>query len=463
MNTSLTSKLRSGILVLLGLCHCIALARTTSSQVLSCRVEPERSVLMANIPETVTVKVSLTGADRDSIKERAPVNLALVIDRSGSMNGERIKQAKAAAIYAVEQLSSEDIISVVAFDDRIETIVPAQYATNKRDIIRKIQDINARGSTAIFGGVSQGAAEIRKNLDREYINRIILLSDGQANVGPASPSDLGRLGTALMKENISVTTVGVGLGYNEDLMVRLAGASDGNSYFAENDDDLPRIFQSELGNVLSVVAKAIRIKVKFPEGVIPVEIIGREGFIDGSMVSVNFNQIYGKQDKYILIRATCAPGRDGSTRIIANADVSYHDAFLNKAQRVTAAGSVRFSEDKNVVRQSANIEVIRELELNITAIETIRAIELADQGKREEAARVMERRARELKEVAVVYDIDDLAVEAEAQATDGGKLRAAPLPASTRKSMTTVNFMRVNQQTDSNTNTSNSSSSRSGN
>ena len=448
MKTHLTPTLRYGAIALAGLCHCIALARQPSPAI-SCRVEPERSVLTANVQENITVKVSLTGAARDVAKERAPVNVSLVIDRSGSMHGERIAQAKAAAIYAVEQLSPEDIISIVIFDDRIETLVPAQHVTNKRDIVAKINGITARGSTAIFGGVSQGAAEIRKNLDRDYINRIVLLSDGQANVGPATPADLGRLGVALMKEKISVSTIGVGLGYNEDLMTRLAGQSDGNSYFAENDDDLPRIFQRELGDILSVAATAVRIKVNFPEGVVPVEIIGREGFIDGSVVSLNFNQIYGKQEKYVLIRSIFAPGKDGSTRIAANAEIEYYDTFLNKSQITTAAGSVRFSEDKGAVAKSVNKEVIREVEMNITAIETTRAIQLADEGKRNEAAAIMAGRADRLRRVAADYDMRDLAIEAKAQADTGAKLKEAPMAPAARKAMTIHSYAIQNQQASS--------------
>ncbi|MCL1856416.1 MAG: VWA domain-containing protein [Kiritimatiellaeota bacterium] len=426
-----------------GLFHSIAMAKETP---LACRVEPERSVLAAGVQENITVKVTLTGAESPSTQERAPVNLALVIDRSGSMGGERIKQARAAAIFAIERLSPEDIVSVVTFDDRIETIVPAQHVTDKRGIIAKIQEITPRGSTAIFGGVSQGAAEIRKNLDRDYINRIILLSDGQANVGPASPADLGRLGTALMKENISVTTVGVGLGYNEDLMTRLAGTSDGNSYFAENDDDLPRIFQGELGSVLSVVAKAINLKVTFPEGAIPVELIGRDGFIDGNTVTLAFNQIYGSQDKYVLIRTICAPGKDGSTRLIANAEASYQDAMLNRPLRTTAAASVRFSEDKNVVAKSVNKEVIRDRELNITALESARAIKLADEGKRDEAAMVMKSRSEKLSAVSVEYDMEVLAEEARRQSSVSERVRAAPMGSATRKAITTSNYETQNQQ-----------------
>src|SRR4029450_1790476 len=99
-----------------------------------------------------------------------------------------------------------------------------------------------------------GAAAVRKFLDRQRVNRIILLSDGQANVGPSSPGDLGNLGASLIKEGISVTTLGLGLDYNEDLMTQLARRSDGNHYFIENSSDLARRFGYEVDYDIFVCA-----------------------------------------------------------------------------------------------------------------------------------------------------------------------------------------------------------------
>ena len=172
-----------------------------------CRVELDKEVLRAGEDQTAVIKVSLeTTAPKAG--ERAPVNLAVVLDRSGSMRGDKLEKAKEAAITALRRLRSGDLFSLVTYDHRVKTIVPAQDAGNSASIERQIRKIRAGETTALFGGVSQGAAEIRKNLhDERYVHRVILLSDGLANVGPDSPEDLGRLGAALIKESISVTTV----------------------------------------------------------------------------------------------------------------------------------------------------------------------------------------------------------------------------------------------------------------
>ena len=175
-----------------------------------CTIETDRAILPAGGTQNVVIKITLEAPPPPSNIKRPPVNLSIVLDRSGSMSGSKIEKAKDAAIEALKRLGSQDIFSLVVYDHVVETIIPAQLAVNTESMIRKIKSISTGGSTALFGGVSQGAAEIRKYLEGQYVHRIILLSDGLANVGPSTPADLGRLGAALIKENISVTTIGVG-------------------------------------------------------------------------------------------------------------------------------------------------------------------------------------------------------------------------------------------------------------
>lgn len=361
-----------------------------------CRVELDRTVLPAGAEQTAVVKITLDAPPAPKVADRPAVNLTLVLDRSGSMSGSKIEKAREAAIEAVRRLGSKDIFSLVVYDHEVETLVPAQSAHNIEWIESRIRAIQSRGNTALFGGVSQGAAEIRKNLQGPYVHRILLLSDGLANVGPSSPSDLARLGAALVKEGISVTTIGVGTDFNEDLMTQLAQTSDGNHYFVESGRDLPRIFAQELGDVLSVVANQVEIEVHCPNGVIPLRIIGRDGQIQGNRVQLQMNQLYGGQEKYALVEVKVPATKAGDSLPIAVATCQYENALSRRREVSEGRTAAQFSEDQVVVLGSARVDINKAIMDNEVADVRDAALDLYNQGKAPEAAQALRRKQVEL-------------------------------------------------------------------
>src|SRR5690606_19740815 len=135
----------------------------------------------------------------------------------------------------------------------------------------------------------------------QRINRVILMSDGLANVGPSTPSELAELGRKLGGKGISVTTIGLGLGYNEDLMQKLALASDGNHAFAEKPSDLIEIFNSEFGDTLSIAAQEIEITIECRDGFRPKRVLGRQAEIDGKRIKIKLNQLTGGHERYLVV------------------------------------------------------------------------------------------------------------------------------------------------------------------
>lgn len=368
------------IAVLLAATPLLVTAKSPTRDV-QCRAEIDRGVLPADQRVTAIVKVTLEAPPPAERKDRPPVNLCLVLDRSGSMSGQKIEKARQAAIEAVRRLGPRDIVSLVAFDHEVDTVVPAQSAANTEWIESRIRGIASRGNTAIYGGVSQGAAEVRKNAGGKFVSRIVLMSDGLANVGPAKPDDLGRLGVSLLKEGISVSTIGLGTDYNEDLMTRLAQNSDGNTYFVEDSSDLARVFNAELGEVLSVVAREVKVKIEFTGGVKPLRIVGREGIVRGEQVEIYLNQLYGGQEKYALVEVEVPPTAHEKTRDLCKARVEYANLLTEKAGEASATAQAKFSREDTSVQQSANVAVQREYILNSIALTKDQGIALADQGQ----------------------------------------------------------------------------------
>jgi Ca-activated chloride channel homolog len=433
------------VVILVAATVLISTAAAARDTLVTCLVEPDRGVLVAGRPQKVVLKVTLDAAPVERTK-RPPVNLSVVLDRSGSMSGVKLDKAIEAAVQALRRLGPKDIFSVVIFDHEVETIVPAQSASNVEWIEGRIRGIRARGNTGLFAGVSQGAAEVRKNQSGKFVNRIILLSDGIANVGPSSPEDLGRLGRALLKEDISVTTVGVGMGYNEDLMTRLAQNSDGNSYFVESGTDIPRIFSSELGDVLSVAAKKVRIIIECPKGVRPVRIIGREGRIKGENVELSMHQLYGGQKKFALVEVEMPEGTEGQVAEIASARVTYENPLTGATGSVKSLAKATFSGDAEKVVKSANIEVQRDYELNLNVIAQEQAVALSDKGRKHEAGRELKKAARRLQETGQKNNDASLMEKAAEMERMASQIEKEGMTAKDRKTLQTDAFQIRNQQ-----------------
>lgn len=412
----------------------------------NCRVEMDHSVLPANGPRRAIVKVTLDAPPPPEKTRRPSVNLSIVLDRSGSMSGRKLEKAKDAAIEALRRLSPRDIFSMVVYDHNVNTIVPAQPAGNTEWIESRIRSIYSGGNTALFGGVSQGASEVRKNLQGHYVHRIILLSDGLANVGPSSPEDLGRLGTALIKENISVTTIGVGTDYNEDLMTRVSQNSDGNSYFVESGRDLPRIFAAELGDVLSIVAKKVQLLIECPDGVRPLSIIGRQGRIRGGNVELFLNQLYGSQEKYALIEVEVQGGKNGEKRDIALARVSYENPFTRKNETSSGRVHASFTKDRSKVKRSANAAVFRDYYLNVNALSQEKAISLSDKGKKNEAVKELKSSALKLRKAGKRFKDDKLLNQADEVEAQAEQIEREGMTKKSRKALRTDSYQMKNQQ-----------------
>jgi len=385
------------------------------------RVEVDRHLLPADSVERAIIKVALDGRQPNRDHGRPPVNLALVIDRSGSMSGEKIASARQAALEAVRRLQPDDIVSLVAYSSGVQVLIPAQRVGDGRRIEDAIHRLEADGNTALYAGVSQGAAQVRRNLeDPRMVNRVILLSDGLANSGPSSPQELGALGAQLRREGISVTTIGLGLGFNEDLMTQLARRSDGNTYFVENSHDLPGIFAAELGDVLNIVARRVVIDLEFPDGVRPLSFIGREGSVHGQRAELEINDLYGGQEKFALIEVEVSPTPAGTERPIAFARARYEDVVNERSATTSADRRVAFSGSQEAVTASADQQVQADYATNVMAQTKDEVVALVDADDQEGAADLLRQRAEELRAIGERYDnaaLRDIAAAAEPEAS----------------------------------------------
>ena len=373
------------ILLTIGLATAFG-ANLFAGETLNLRLVPERGYFVRNSPQEVVIKIDLSAISGQKKVRRTPLNLAVVLDKSGSMAGAKLEKAKQAAMQLVDRLAPNDIFSLVIYSDQARVLVSAQRVEDKDALKEKIESIKADGSTALYAGVKLGADQLQEFFSSKRINRVILLSDGLANVGPSSPRELRRLGSDLSERGISATTIGVGDDYNEDLMAGLAEASDANYYYVKDTEKLPEIFAKELGELLTVAARDVRIEIVCPDGVKPLGFIGRAEKFDRQRATVSLSQFTTGQDRYLFLRCLV----DGRQPDVAKVNVNYTDE-LGDGSVQTATGTARivFTDDQSLSDKSLDGAVVAQKELMLTAVAKDAAMAQADAGNYAEAAKIL--------------------------------------------------------------------------
>jgi len=377
-----------------------------------------QSVMKSGETTRAFLRVGLRGVRPPEESARTPANIALVIDKSGSMHGAKIEDAREAALMALGRLTGDDTLAVVAFNDMIDIVLPATPADDLPNMRRAIRDIRAGGRTALYAGVETGIDEVLNFLDPYAVNRVILLSDGLANVGPTSPDRIAALGRDAAGEGISITTIGLGLGYNEDLMTRLALSSDGNHAFVEHPDDLVGIFNQEFGDVFSVVGQGAEVEIDFPDGIKPLRALGRPAEIDDQNVTFDLRQIYGGQDKYLLVEVEITGDSARDVLQAAQIAVSYTDMATKDAATLEKDLTLTFSDNAEKIEASRNKDVLSAASRQIATARSEEAVKLRDSGRIEEAKKLLQDNAAYLKEQARALAAPSLEGLAEEQARD---------------------------------------------
>jgi Ca-activated chloride channel family protein len=202
---------------------------------------------------------------------RDPVNLAFVLDRSGSMSGRKIELAKRAIETAVDRLLPTDRFAVVCYDERIDVVVEGTNASReaKTNAIERLKGIDARGSTDLGGGYLRGAEQVALGLVERGVNRVLLLTDGLANQGIVDPGELTRHASELRARGVTTTTFGVGEDFDEALLQSMADAGGGHFYFIGDAAQIEDLIASEVGELLQVVARNVVLEITAPEQLEP--------------------------------------------------------------------------------------------------------------------------------------------------------------------------------------------------
>lgn len=231
------------------------------------------------------LEIGLKVKSKMNRKNPTPLNICFVVDKSGSMMGEeRIEELKKAMIEFVRQLDSTDIVSVVVFDSESKVAVPAEPIGDKRKVIDVIYAIEAGGGTVIYDGLELGFAEVAKNSTKGYVDRVILLTDGYGSRPPEEVIDMAKRN---INKGIELSAVGVGTGYNQELLSLLASAGGGLMHLAGTGSSIRAAFSAELQTILFPMAEKAVLEVRYNDQIV-------------------YRQLYGySQEKVTTGKMTC--------------------------------------------------------------------------------------------------------------------------------------------------------------
>ena len=229
-------------------------------------LDTRKAVMASNSGESLDVLLRLRAPMQEmDAAARAQLAVSLVIDRSGSMSGGKLEEAKRCALDLLSRLKDGDWVSVVAYDDQIEVLLETMSVRIAKTLLPiRLDELQPRNMTNLHGGWLKGAETLAPRAGRGMVSRVILLSDGQANRGLTSVEGICEQVRELASAGVTTSTVGIGFDFNEELMTAIATAGQGNSWYGQRAEDLAESFDAELGFLTNLVWQDVRIKLDTP-------------------------------------------------------------------------------------------------------------------------------------------------------------------------------------------------------
>ena len=337
----------------------INLKLSWDKDVIPAKIKTERSLL---------IELQANNSSKIEKKERQAVNLALVIDRSGSMQGSPIEAAKSAAIQIAEKLNSQDRLSIVTFDSEIDTLFSNVQMNEQGSSYAKalIREVYARGSTNLSGGWFEGAKCVTKAIDEGTFKNgfVMVLSDGMANQGIENPNELHMHASELASRGIQTSSIGIGAHYSPLQLDALAEGGRGRLHHTETDDDIIDVVLGELGEIGNTVAKNIKLNIHHPESV-ELKCLSKMKFIrSGNYFQINVGNLQLGQIKSIALLSSINKYTEGS-EVTFESHITWEDIETGEVHEsavttstlkvVSVDESERVSIDNEVVKKVADI------------------------------------------------------------------------------------------------------------
>jgi len=294
---------------------------------------------------------------------RLPLNIALVVDRSGSMEGEPLDYVKRACGYVVDLLEPNDILSVVTFAEQVDVLVPARRVVNKTLLKEHINRIEVGNTTNLYDGLMVGCQQVAASRSEGYVNRVLLLTDGDPTAGIKDFSTIVGQAAEQKSRGITLTALGFGPDYNEELMAGIARRTGGNYYYISRPDLIPEVFRKELESLMTLVARNMRLRLGLSKWVQLRQAYGRSYTMsDARHAEINLVDMERGTAMSVLCEMEFAPHPAGIFRVM-KAEIFYDDAASGRSEVLIGDVEFEFTADKAAVQSGINAMVRQEIEI----------------------------------------------------------------------------------------------------
>jgi Ca-activated chloride channel family protein len=305
--------------------------------------------------------------------KKAPLNLSIVIDRSRSMEGQRMQNAIEGARGMIRRLNAGDTVSVVTYNTDTEVLVPATTIDEdtRARVLFSLRDVEARGHTCVSCGIEAGLQELQRG--GTGVSRMLLLSDGEANAGIRDLEGFRALADRAYAEDVSISSVGVDVDYNEQIMFAVAQASNGRHHFVRDPSDLAGVFDQELADLVKTVANDARVEIELDSGVQLLEVYDRSFRREGDRIVVPLGAFAASDEKTVLLRVR-VPGGDAGRHDVATVRMSYDDLVQDERGECDGRLAAELTTDPRAVS-----ELDSAVETRLARAETVSALSVANE------------------------------------------------------------------------------------
>lgn len=368
---------------------------------ISASLRLDRTFVAIQSDQSVHCMLELEVPPTEAQRERPRLNLALVLDRSGSMAGEKLEWMKEAASHLIRRLMPDDRLSIVTFDTEVQLEAPLA-PVNVDEMIAAVHLIDAGDSTNLSGGWLKGVEELRRS-EGNGPRKVVLLTDGQANVGIVNPTDLASMSTSMREAaGIGTTTVGFGSGFQEDLLSAMADGGGGNAHFVERPDMAPAIFEEEFGDLASIVAQNVSVEIRPSDEVMGLGVMNEfpQVPVPGG-IQVQLGDAYGNERRRVVFRFDVPGLAELGRRKIADIVLRYVSVGDRVEQHeVTMPLEVNLVSSGDPQADIVDRDVTDEVVVLRAAMAQRQAMEHLDEGRVDEARKLLDEAAEELERSA---------------------------------------------------------------